>query len=109
MKVDLFDFALPPERIALRPAEPRDAARLQLAKQRRVVLVGQLVGGKMLRLQRDGAPQRLLPLGRRLAGNGKDEIEVEIVEAGLAQHRHALVCHCRGMDAAETLQQLVIE
>jgi len=28
MKVDLFDFALPPERIALRPAAPRDSARL---------------------------------------------------------------------------------
>ncbi|MDB5508862.1 MAG: Queuosine biosynthesis protein, partial [Hyphomicrobiales bacterium] len=28
MKVDLFDFHLPEERIALRPAEPRDAARL---------------------------------------------------------------------------------
>ena len=28
MNVDLFDFALPPERIALRPAAPRDAARL---------------------------------------------------------------------------------
>ena len=28
MKVDLFDFALPPELIALRPAVPRDAARL---------------------------------------------------------------------------------
>lgn len=28
MKVDLFDFALPEDRIALRPAEPRDAARL---------------------------------------------------------------------------------
>lgn len=28
MKVDLFDFALPEDRIALRPAAPRDAARL---------------------------------------------------------------------------------
>jgi len=30
MKVDLFDFELPPERIALRPARPRDSARLLL-------------------------------------------------------------------------------
>jgi S-adenosylmethionine:tRNA ribosyltransferase-isomerase len=28
VRVDLFDFQLPPERIALRPAVPRDAARL---------------------------------------------------------------------------------
>ena len=28
MKVDLFDFDLPPEQIALRPARPRDAARM---------------------------------------------------------------------------------
>jgi S-adenosylmethionine:tRNA ribosyltransferase-isomerase len=28
MRVDLFDFALPPELIALRPARPRDAARM---------------------------------------------------------------------------------
>lgn len=28
MRVDLFDFELPPERIALRPVVPRDAARL---------------------------------------------------------------------------------
>jgi S-adenosylmethionine:tRNA ribosyltransferase-isomerase len=28
MRVDLFDFALPAERIALRPAEPRDSARM---------------------------------------------------------------------------------
>jgi len=30
MRVDLFDFHLPPERIALRPAEPCDSARLLL-------------------------------------------------------------------------------
>jgi S-adenosylmethionine:tRNA ribosyltransferase-isomerase len=32
MLVDLFDFDLPPERIALRPASPRDAARLLVVK-----------------------------------------------------------------------------
>jgi S-adenosylmethionine:tRNA ribosyltransferase-isomerase len=30
MRVDAFDFALPPDRIALRPASPRDSARLLL-------------------------------------------------------------------------------
>jgi len=30
MRVDLFDFDLPPDRIALRPARPRDGARLLL-------------------------------------------------------------------------------
>lgn len=32
MKTDLFDFDLPPERIALRPAHPRDAARLLVVR-----------------------------------------------------------------------------
>ena len=32
MRVDLFDFDLPPERIALRPASPRDSARLLLVR-----------------------------------------------------------------------------
>jgi S-adenosylmethionine:tRNA ribosyltransferase-isomerase len=32
MKTDLFDFDLPPERIALRPASPRDAARLLVVR-----------------------------------------------------------------------------
>ncbi len=32
MRVDLFDFDLPPERIALRPARPRDSARLLLVE-----------------------------------------------------------------------------
>lgn len=32
MRVDLFDFVLPPERIALRPAAPRDSARMLVAE-----------------------------------------------------------------------------
>jgi len=32
MRVDLFDFDLPPERIALRPAEPRDSARMLVVR-----------------------------------------------------------------------------
>ncbi|MEY4161084.1 MAG: hypothetical protein RLZZ136_1705, partial [Pseudomonadota bacterium] len=31
MRVDLFDFILPPERIALRPVRPRDTARMLVA------------------------------------------------------------------------------
>jgi len=32
VRVDLFDFDLPPDRIALRPANPRDSARLLVAR-----------------------------------------------------------------------------
>ena len=36
MRVDLFDFELPPDRIALRPARPRDSARLLLGRGRQI-------------------------------------------------------------------------
>jgi S-adenosylmethionine:tRNA ribosyltransferase-isomerase len=36
MRVDLFDFELPQDRIALRPARPRDSARLLLVEGRRI-------------------------------------------------------------------------
>src|SRR5262245_42957961 len=32
MRTDLFDFDLPPERIALRPVTPRDAARMLVVR-----------------------------------------------------------------------------
>ena len=54
MRVDLFDFELPPERIALRPASPRDSARMLVVRpgrlEDRVVtdLPGLLRAGDML-------------------------------------------------------------
>jgi S-adenosylmethionine:tRNA ribosyltransferase-isomerase len=36
VRVDLFDFDLPPDRIALRPASPRDSARLLLVRGSRI-------------------------------------------------------------------------
>src|SRR5438270_168631 len=36
MRVDLFDFELPQDRIALRPARPRDSARLLLVEEREI-------------------------------------------------------------------------
>ena len=54
MRVDLFDFALPAERIALRPADPRDSARMLvvdgagMADRRVSDLPGLLRAGDML-------------------------------------------------------------
>ncbi|WP_260599776.1 tRNA preQ1(34) S-adenosylmethionine ribosyltransferase-isomerase QueA [Sphingomonas endolithica] len=46
MNVDLFDFELPPERIALRPASPRDTARLLVldGAETRDLAIGDLPG-----------------------------------------------------------------
>ncbi|WP_347270131.1 tRNA preQ1(34) S-adenosylmethionine ribosyltransferase-isomerase QueA [Rhizorhabdus histidinilytica] len=43
MRVDLFDFDLPPENIALRPASPRDSARMLLVEGREGALADRQV------------------------------------------------------------------
>jgi len=60
MRVDLFDFELPPERIALRPARPRDSARLllvdgdELCDRHMLDLPGLLRPGDVLLVSHDG-------------------------------------------------------
>ena len=49
MRVDLFDFDLPEERIALRPVAPRDSARLLLARGSRIADHGVADLPKLLR------------------------------------------------------------
>ncbi|MDX6748879.1 tRNA preQ1(34) S-adenosylmethionine ribosyltransferase-isomerase QueA [Geminicoccaceae bacterium 1502E] len=80
MRVDLFDFELPPELIAQRPAEPRESARLLEvaegpAEHRVADLPGQLRPGDHLILN----DTRVLPtrfFGRR----GNATVEVTLVE-----------------------------
>ncbi|OCC24748.1 tRNA preQ1(34) S-adenosylmethionine ribosyltransferase-isomerase QueA [Croceicoccus estronivorus] len=43
MRVDLFDFVLPPERIALRPVRPRDSARMLVVEGRESPLADRVV------------------------------------------------------------------
>src|SRR3954469_20895078 len=52
MRVDLFDFELPQDRIALRPARPRDSARLLLVEGRDIIDHTML---ELPRLLREGA------------------------------------------------------
>lgn len=72
MRVDLFDFDLPPERIALRPASPRDSARM-------LVLSGPQ--------QRDCAVQDLPHLLR--AGDCLVFNDTRVIPAQLEGHRGA--------------------
>ncbi|HYD26039.1 MAG TPA: tRNA preQ1(34) S-adenosylmethionine ribosyltransferase-isomerase QueA [Croceibacterium sp.] len=67
MRVDLFDFELPPERIALRPARPRDAARM-------LVVAGE--GG--LRDRAVGDLPRLLRAGDVLVFNDTKVIPAQL-------------------------------
>jgi S-adenosylmethionine:tRNA ribosyltransferase-isomerase len=87
MRVDLFDFELPPERIALRPAEPRDAARLLIVRphgsprfEDRTVLdlPDQLAPGDILAVN----DTRVIPVrldGIRVRGKTSARIEVTLI------------------------------
>jgi S-adenosylmethionine:tRNA ribosyltransferase-isomerase len=88
MRVDLFDFDLPPERIALRPAEPRDAARLLIV---RPGGVPRFEDRAILDLPQEFRPgdvlivndTRVIParlLGSRVRGAAPARIEVTLVQ-----------------------------
>src|SRR5215204_2890641 len=86
MRTDLFDFPLPPERIALRPARPRDAARLLVVRpdgafEDRVVhdLPDLLLPGDQLVLN----DTRVIPAslhGRRIGRGPETRIEANLVK-----------------------------
>lgn len=88
MRVDLFDFDLPPDRIALRPVEPRDAARLLVVRPQAVApfedrnvldLPNYLAPGDVLAVN----DTRVIPArlhGVRIRGEAAARIEATLIE-----------------------------
>lgn len=83
MRVDAFDFHLPEERIALRPAEPRESARLLVVKPHETPSLDDKTLGDLPSFLRDGdcivvndtkvLPARLIGFRRRGESQGKIE------------------------------------
>ena len=67
MKTDLFDFDLPSERIALRPANPRESARLMVVRPSE--------GGETLEDRTIGDLPDLLHLELAQVVRGSDRVE----------------------------------
>ncbi|MCO5129403.1 MAG: tRNA preQ1(34) S-adenosylmethionine ribosyltransferase-isomerase QueA [Xanthobacteraceae bacterium] len=86
MRTDLFDFELPPERIALRPAHPRDAARLLVVRpgaalqDRRVSDLAELLqdGDQLVVNDTRVIPAQLT--GRRIGRDAEPRIEATLIK-----------------------------
>ena len=98
MRTDLFDYELPPDRIALRPAVPRDAARLLLVRPDAAPEFEDRSFGELPALLRAGdalvvndskvIPARLA--GERARGEGRARIETTLIRREGAERWRAL-------------------
>lgn len=112
MRTDLFDFALPPERIALRPAVPRESARLldvrpgqspELADHHVVDLPGLLLPGDQLVVN----DTKVIPAqltGRRLGGDTEPKIEATLIKRLDGSRWQALVKPAKKLRPGDTVR-----
>jgi S-adenosylmethionine:tRNA ribosyltransferase-isomerase len=112
MRTDLFDFDLPPDRIALRPASPRDSARLLVVRpgaepllEDRIVrdLPGLLQPGDQL-VAND---TKVIPAqlsGRRMGGESAPRIEATLIKRLDGSRWQALVKPARKLKAGDTVR-----
>jgi S-adenosylmethionine:tRNA ribosyltransferase-isomerase len=86
MRTDLFDFELPPDRIALRPASPRDSARLLVVRPGAAALEDRVVrdlpdllrpGDQLVVNDTKVIPAQLS--GRRMGGTSEPKIEATLI------------------------------
>jgi S-adenosylmethionine:tRNA ribosyltransferase-isomerase len=110
MRVDAFDFELPEDRIALRPAEPRDSARLLVAgshegfADRRVSELPALLrpGDVLVFNDTKVIPGRLA--GTRTRDGSTVEVEVTLLERLDESHWHALAKPGRRLRVGDRLR-----
>jgi S-adenosylmethionine:tRNA ribosyltransferase-isomerase len=112
MRTDLFDFDLPPDRIALRPAVPRDSARLLVVRpgaepllEDRVVrdLPGLLQPGDQLVVN----DTKVIPAqlrGRRIGGESAPRIEATLIKRLDGARWKALVKGARKLKRGDTVR-----
>ncbi|MGB3866928.1 MAG: tRNA preQ1(34) S-adenosylmethionine ribosyltransferase-isomerase QueA [Xanthobacteraceae bacterium] len=110
MRTDLFDFELPPERIALRPAHPRDAARLLVVRpgdalqNRRVSDLAQLLrpGDQLVVNDTKVIPAQLT--GRRIGREAEPRIEATLIERLDGSRWQALVKPAKKLIEGDTVR-----
>jgi S-adenosylmethionine:tRNA ribosyltransferase-isomerase len=112
MRTDLFDFDLPPDRIALRPASPRDSARLLVVRpgaerllEDRIVrdLPGLLQPGDQLVVN----DTKVIPAqlsGRRIGSESAPRIEATLIKRLDGSRWQALVKPARKLTAGDTVR-----
>lgn len=110
MRTDLFDFELPPTSIALRPASPRDAARL-LVVQPGIGLQDRSVADLALQLQPGDQlvvnDTKVIPAqlaGRRIGRDAEPKIEATLIKRIDGSHWQALVKPAKKLIEGDTIR-----
>src|SRR5262245_54900876 len=112
MRSDLFDFELPPERIALRPIEPRDAARLLVVQPGHTLELADKVVGDLTQLLAPGDAivvndTKVIPAqlsGRRISRTGEPKIEATLIKRLDGSRWQALAKPARRLAAGDVIR-----
>ena len=113
MKTDLFDFDLPTDRIALRPASPRDAARLMVVRpgqmpeleDRKIIDLADLLRPDDCLVVNDSKVIAARLKGRRIGRGGTEPaIEATLHKRIDGSHWKAFVKPAKKLEAGDTLR-----
>jgi S-adenosylmethionine:tRNA ribosyltransferase-isomerase len=112
MRTEAFDFVLPPDRIALRPASPRDAARLLVVRPGGAVEFEDRVVRDLPELLRPGDAlvvndTKVIPAhlhGRRIGGTVEPRIEATLIKRLDGSRWQALVKPARKLKLGDVVR-----